>query len=605
MPGQADQGSNQLIDGRFRLVERIGSGSSSQVYRAFDEGDRIAVAVKILRPELLNSTSPEAASAVARFRREITLLERLGPSRYVPDLIAGKSSGNSWYIAMELVEGRTLRLLIEQFPQGLVPAAFMMLGLELARGLAEIHMRGVLHRDLAPDNVAVIEFGGSVEVRFLDFGIGKTLEAEVDPVTRQATIAGTPQYLAPEQTRGLDIDEAADVYALGVILYELATGQVPIAVHSFAELARIRRETPRSLSKFEAATWLPAEILDLVDRTLAKTPEERPSLEALLETFSDYGRRPEWSLGRADLIAAPPQIEKGQAVGPGTSERRHRLSAGESLGPYQLEASLNQLGVQETWLVRLEGSGEPRVLTWAPLEGEERLHQLEVGLAATARPAAAGLRPTLDARLIEGGVVWVSPWVEGTTLAEELAVRGALDPARVLAIAREIVEILTDLHRARPPALHGYLHPGHIVLDDFDGITLLNAGRSFAWRRCSPFARERLEFAFLAPEQAISNRTMPESETYALAAVIDAMIRGVPPTRGSREAQLRMKLAGPPPSPPGPQGQALTPSLSRILRRALDPDPIRRPAPFVDFAAELVDILAEKFVGSAESHIAD
>ncbi|MEZ6195403.1 MAG: protein kinase [Planctomycetota bacterium] len=571
-----------IVAGRFRLVERIGTGGSSIVYRGFDEEDRSTVAVKVFRDELLRSEAPEALSAAARFRREALLLERLRASRFVPELVLARTEGEVWFIAMELVAGRTLGEVLAGFPAGLLPPGFVMLAAELTTGLAEIHARRVLHRDLSPRNVIVVEVGGRAEVRFLDFGIGKPLEAEVDPVTRQATIAGTPQYLSPEQTRGLDIDESSDVYALGAMLYEMASGRVPIAIRSFAELARVRRETPQPLRDHEGAAWLPEDLAATIMACLAKDPGARPPLAELVTRFGEYAHRAEWRVAEFQslLPESPPPKPAEPALGGGTK-----------LGAYSLAARLGEAPGRETWLAEVPGAREPRVLVvFAP--GRARgLGRLEAGLAAAALPAVAGLRPTLDARAIDGRVVWSSPWIEGMTLADEIARRGPLVAPRLAQIGGEILETLIRLREAGGGA-HGYLHPGHVILDDFDGVTLLNAGRRYPHAERSPFGTDNEEFPYLSPLQSVTGRTAEECDVFAFGAIVHFAFSGRPPFSGPREAQSRAKRGGPPAPPARPEGEAAPPALARLLARCLAPDPALRPAPLGDLARRFAEALA-------------
>ena len=251
----------RLIGGRYETLERIGGGGMADVFRAHDRTLDRDVALKILRPVFAND--PEF---VERLHREAEALGSIDHPNIVRVLDYGASADGP-FIVMELVSGGTLRDLMRA--QGRVDQyAAAGIGAEIADGLEAAHVRGVLHRDLKPDNVLI---DGEGHPKLADFGIARLAAATA--ITRTGEVLGTPQYLAPEQMSGDVVDERADVYALGVILYEMLTGTQPTGGTTPSEIVSRRlRADPRPPSRLVAIT--PA-LNALVVRSLARDPARR------------------------------------------------------------------------------------------------------------------------------------------------------------------------------------------------------------------------------------------------------------------------------------------------------------------------------------------
>jgi len=251
----------RLVGGRYETLERIGGGGMADVFRAHDRTLDRDVAVKIMRPAF--AQDPEFAE---RFHREAEALGSIDHPNIVRVLDYGTSTDGP-FIVMELVSGGTLRDLmrvrgrVDQYAATQIAAG-------IADGLDAAHIRGVLHRDLKPDNVLLDSEG---RPKVADFGIARLAAATA--ITRTGEILGTPQYLAPEQMTEDVVDERADVYALGVILYEMLTGTQPTGGTTASEIVSRRlRADPRPPSRLVAIA--PA-INTLVLRALARDPARR------------------------------------------------------------------------------------------------------------------------------------------------------------------------------------------------------------------------------------------------------------------------------------------------------------------------------------------
>jgi serine/threonine protein kinase len=252
-----------------------------QVFRGSDRVLDRTVAVKILAPHLA-----EDASAVSRFQREA----RSAAGLTHPSIVSVYDSGseNGWhYLVMEHVDGRTLAQIVrEEGP--LLPHRAAEIAAELARALSEAHAAGIVHRDVKPGNVMVTPEG---QAKVVDFGIAAAVSS--DSATETAAVLGTVSYLAPEQVRGRRADPRSDLYALGVVLYEMLTGRPPfVADAPLAVAYKHLEEDP--IPPSEVNPDVPPALEAVVLRALAKDPGDRyPSAEAVLADLERYLDDPE------------------------------------------------------------------------------------------------------------------------------------------------------------------------------------------------------------------------------------------------------------------------------------------------------------------------
>jgi eukaryotic-like serine/threonine-protein kinase len=261
--------------GRYRLEHPLGHGGMATVFLARDEELDRPVAVKLLAENLADD-----AAFRKRFLREARLAARLSHPNVVSVYDAGATEDARPYIVMEYVEGVTLADLLRE--RGRLPATEAVgLAVQACHGLAHAHAAGLVHRDVKPQNL-LLRPDGTLKVA--DFGIARA--AETTALTQAGTVLGTAAYLSPEQAAGEEVTSAADVYALGAVLYELLTGRPPYELDSLADLAAKQAEgsiTPVS----ELAQEVPRHVEDAVMRSLARNPAYRPaSAEALASELS-------------------------------------------------------------------------------------------------------------------------------------------------------------------------------------------------------------------------------------------------------------------------------------------------------------------------------
>src|ERR671937_1226257 len=215
---------NTLFDGRYRIMRKLGSGGMANVYLAEDQELGRRVAIKIL-----NDRHAGDDQFIERFRREAKNAAGLSHPNIVSIYDRGEAEG-TYYIAMEYLEGRTLKeLLVARGPTPLAVAIDYSRQILAALGFA--HRNGIVHRDIKPHNVSVAPDG---RLKVMDFGIAR---AGASQMTETGSIIGTAQYLSPEQAKGAPVDQTSDLYSVGVVLYELLTGQVPFTGDTPVEIA--------------------------------------------------------------------------------------------------------------------------------------------------------------------------------------------------------------------------------------------------------------------------------------------------------------------------------------------------------------------------------
>jgi serine/threonine-protein kinase len=256
--------------GRYRLKMRIGAGGSGEVWLASD-GQRREVALKILRPDVA-----QRPGALARFEREAQAVRGFASPHTVRVFDFGGTDDGIWYLAMEYLAGADLRTLVEKAGP-MAPARAVRLARQICASLAEAHERGVIHRDVKPENVIVIRDETAAEIaKVVDFGVAKRVDpAEDATLTQDGWIAGTPAYMAPETVSSGAADARSDLYALGGVLYFLLTGKPPFPANdAAAAIAAKLRDRPEPPSRRRGAP-LPAALEAVVLRLLERHPQAR------------------------------------------------------------------------------------------------------------------------------------------------------------------------------------------------------------------------------------------------------------------------------------------------------------------------------------------
>jgi DNA-binding response OmpR family regulator len=270
-----------VLDGKYRLDEKIGSGGFATVYRGEQLALKRPVAVKVFRPSEAND-NPEALDS---FRREGMSACRLSHPNAVAVFDCGVSDTRIPYLVMELLEGTTLASLLREGRPLPVERCARILA-RVCDALAEAHRAGLVHRDVKPDNIFLQRTARGEVVKLLDFGIAKVLAQDADaPAQQTLVVMGTPAYLAPERLTSDSYDGRADVYSVGVVLYQMLSGRLPFPISRgqgplATAFASVTREAP------PLEVEVPAAVAEALARSLAREPERRPTAAELAVTLA-------------------------------------------------------------------------------------------------------------------------------------------------------------------------------------------------------------------------------------------------------------------------------------------------------------------------------
>ncbi|MFF3442543.1 protein kinase [Streptosporangium sp. NPDC002721] len=498
------------VASRFRLLEAVGKGNMGEVYRAEDlqadteDRDRVVAVKLILRNRsgaIIDSRADD--KAVQRFGREMRIMRRLD-HRNLPRIIAGDVDATGLpYIAMELLDGETLKDLVSEHPQ--LPIGWVSaLGAQIADGLSAAHTAGVIHRDLKPANVMLLR-GGVVKV--LDFGMGRILDdIEGGKVTSTGVTVGTARYMAPEQFLASTVTQAADLYALGCVLFELLTGVPPFHSESAYELGRKHLTEPPPPVRLLRSD-VPAELERLIERLLAKDPADRPAdAVTVRETLLPFAVGEERVLGWDGLDPV-----------------RH-------LAKVRAESRLSQPATEpaDTPEPQTSGSGMDVFGLHRKLIKDYRSFT-EGGTVIRDDRIAAFVENDLDAKS-----QWPDPWLSlnpffasgGTVL--ELATAGVLHPecARIFQAGKTEDGTVCDgrpltLHRHQREAIDTAKSGASYVLTTGTG-----SGKSLSYivpivdkvlrdrERQGPEARKRVRAIIVYPMNALANSQIKELDKY-------------------------------------------------------------------------------------------
>jgi tRNA A-37 threonylcarbamoyl transferase component Bud32 len=288
----------EVIAGRYDLERLVEHGGMSTVYLGYDRMLERNVALKVLHPQYKDDSE-----YVERFRREARAVAQLSHPHIVTVIDRGVSEGHQ-FIVFEFVEGENLKQLLAR--TGPMPVQRVIeLGIQIADALAFAHARDIVHRDVKPQNVLIDQAG---DAKVTDFGIARTLDVERG-VTQTGTVLGTSNYLSPEQAEGSPVTPASDVYSLGVVLYEMLTGEVPFRGDNLVVVA-MKHVTENPPALLDQRRDVPPRLAAAVERALEKSPQRRfPSMDA----FATELRRCLDELGDADtertIVSGRPAVQ--------------------------------------------------------------------------------------------------------------------------------------------------------------------------------------------------------------------------------------------------------------------------------------------------------
>jgi eukaryotic-like serine/threonine-protein kinase len=562
--------------GHYRILERLGGGGMGVVYKAEDTKLGRMVALKFLPPELTRD-----ADAKSRFLREARAASQLDHANICTIYEIGDTDDEQTFIAMACYDGETLKERVERGAMEVDEA--LKIAAQLARGLGKAHASGIVHRDIKPANVIVTTDGVA---KILDFGLAKL--AGATHITQSKTTLGTLAYMAPEQIRGEAVGSQADLWALGIVLFELLTGKRPFrGDYEQAMAYSILNEQPVSL--LELKPDAPAELERIVKKLLRKDPLQRYQAADELLAELEALRAPSSGSGKA---------------GSRGSKSREALRAGARLGPYEIVEPLGSGGMGDVYRARdtrLDRQVAIKVLAPSVFESAKRKQRFQREAKLISSLSHPNICTLFDVGEQEGIDYLVMEQLEGETLAERL-MRGALPLHDVLKIGIQIGEALGAAHRQG--VVHRDLKPANVMLTRAGAVKLLDFGLAKELTIGGEGPSEETltaegaivgTLAYMAPEQVEGREADERTDIFALGVILYEMATGRRAFEGSTKASLIAAILTSQPamlqvarSAPGDSAKPRSlAAIEHVVRLCLEKDREQRWQSALDVAREL------------------
>jgi serine/threonine-protein kinase len=584
--------TGHIVAEKYQLVRLLGAGGMGAVYEARNTWTQRRVAIKLLRPELTVD-----AEAEARFIREARAATAIAHPHIVDVLDMGRDpTDGALYIVQELLPGANLREHLRDRGGKLSLEPALDIALPVMGALAAAHARGILHRDVKPENIFLVaSTGGRTFPKLIDFGISKVMGTPSALETTTGMAVGTPRYMSPEQLRGdRNLDGRVDVWAMGILLYEMLAGRCPYDGATVYELGRqllVSKPVPLEV----AAPGVPAVLARVIERGFAVQLEQRPaSMQAFLEALM---ARPG--------VAAP--AESSLVSRESTSDRRGEHDAflqalaraperppeeppPERLGQFRVGERIGKGGMGLVYRAVDEKLGREVAIKVLPrafeVDPERRRRFLR-----EARAAATVTHPNLvtiyNVEELEGRVFIAMELVTGSTLRQRLA-EGRLLPGQALAIGRQVVAALAAVHQRG--IVHRDLKPDNVMLTADGAVKVLDFGLARR-SRVADLAQADTQTGdgrisgtpgYMSPEQAAGGAVDACSDVFALGVLLHELCTGRPPPQTGSGSDLRIVLLT-----DAAEGAALSPELRAVMARCLAVDPAGRFADAGELAAAL------------------
>ena len=437
--GQApkDENMGRTLDGKYRLDKRLSSGGMGTVYKATHLMLGKSVAVKLIKADL-----PASPEVVRRFQREAKAASELNHPNIAPAYDLGQTQDGTLYIAMEYIDGQSLKDVIQASP--MAPDRTIRLLKQVASALALAHRHEIIHRDLKPQNIMITKDADGREVaKLLDFGIAKTLDDSATQLTATGFSLGTPQYMSPEQAYGRPVDGRSDLYSLGIILYEMLIGEVPFNDPSTpAVLVKQMTEAPIPPALKRPDLQVSPELAAIALKCLEKDPTKRYQSAdefslaldaAAMSLGTTVPTLPGQSTGTAASTAAATVVigkttraQPAPASAPGPSGQTTQVASAPAAAPASETIRIDpKAGESPAPAVFIAPAGAPAVESAAKMAAKP----VPAAGSPTARPSGGGSRAVVAAAVaivLLGGAAYAAyemGWIKtgGSTPATQLA----------------------------------------------------------------------------------------------------------------------------------------------------------------------------------------
>ncbi|MFN0085879.1 MAG: SUMF1/EgtB/PvdO family nonheme iron enzyme [Blastocatellia bacterium] len=441
-----------VIDGRYRLDSLIGQGGMGDVYRATHVHIDTQFAVKLLKPEFVANQM-----AIKRFRLEARAAGRIHHPNAVRVTDFGVTPERIVFLVMELVEGQSLRSLIRN---GETREYIRTINIvrQVCGAVDAAHHSGVIHRDLKPDNILIEKVSDAERVKVLDFGIAKLREAKTDAFLTQAgTIIGTPQYMSPEQCQNKPLDPRSDIYSIGILLYEMLSGEVPFDGESTLQVVYNQLHLPpRPL--MELSPHLPVQLAQVIMRALEKEPEDRQS--SALELSDELKKSVEHEGGATTFSLIDPKLTRPLMSAEARRTPQSEIPTGEEQSDDTDSATLERRPASDrkTAVVSRQSAGSDTARTRVEAKGAPPTDET----SPTARKTADAGAPTNDDRAAEGIPRWRIPAIAALVLT-------ALIAGTIYYLGRKPAQTVSETQRSTAPPGMVSIPGGKFIMGRNDG----------------------------------------------------------------------------------------------------------------------------------------
>ena len=401
-PGSDLVGS--ILADRYHVIRRIGEGGMGQVYLAEHVKMKRKSAVKVLHQGMVHDPD-----AISRFNREASNASQIQHPNVAAIYDFGETHEGLIYLAMEYVDGEPLTKIIERHG-ALTAARAADIGHQVASALEAAHDMGIIHRDLKPDNIIIARGRAGEDIaKVVDFGIAKAVQADEQKVTKTGLAIGTPEYMSPEQLGGDQLDSRTDIYSLGLVTFNMLTGELPFpSVVSRESLIMRLTEKPRTLAEIKTDVQWPAELQTVMDKALANHPADRyqhvsqfgRDLVTAVATMPDSAFTSTGTLELSPITqAAKTEIRPHGGGAAGRRDRVHeelplpeldRESSGSPVGLIFVILLLLLLGGSGAWWYWNSHQAAPSVAASAPPMATDTTHAAPASDSAAKDSAAVG-----------------------------------------------------------------------------------------------------------------------------------------------------------------------------------------------------------------------